>query len=538
LTSKRRILIVGGGTAGWLTAAYLAKFLALSERSHLEVTVLESPDIGVIGVGEGTFPTIRTTLQFLGIDELRFIRETSATFKQGIRFVDWASAPVGDQHHQYFHPFEAPYYTEGTSLVPYWLLQDAATQAPFAQAVTIQERVAHACRAPKRSTDAPYTAPLNYAYHFDAIKLAKLLAERARELGVQHVEATISSVPLDATGAIDHIETLQHGNFKADLYIDCTGFRAELIGQALGSTFKSVRSQLFADRALTCKLPQDRSGAPEAAFESCTIATAHEAGWTWDIGLNGARGLGCVYSSDHISDDRAAEILRTYICTNMGPGHDDVVTRRIPFAAGYREQQWVKNCVAVGLSAGFLEPLESTGLVLIEAAAGMIAEMLPHSGPMQAPARRFNQLMTARYENIVSFLKLHYVLSQRPEPFWRDNARADSIPDQLAEYLEQWKLRPPGRFDFGLDTETFAYFNYQYILYGMGFKTDLSAGRDDFAQVEEAHKLFAKIKRFGDRALVDLPGHRALIQQIHAQAGRPLGGVLVPPTGAAHRLKV
>ena len=126
--NKRRILVVGGGTAGWLTAAYLAKHLALSERSHLEVTVLESPDIGVIGVGEGTFPTIRTTLQFLGIDERRFIRETSATFKQGIRFVDWAHAPADGRRHQFLHPFEAPFYTEGTSLVPYWLLQDEATR--------------------------------------------------------------------------------------------------------------------------------------------------------------------------------------------------------------------------------------------------------------------------------------------------------------------------------------------------------------------------------------------------------------------------
>lgn len=515
--NKRRILIVGGGTAGWLTAAYLAKHLALSERSHLEVTVLESADIGVIGVGEGTFPTIRTTLQFLGIDEKRFIRETAATFKQGIQFMDWAHAPVGDQRHQYFHPFEAPFYTEGTSLVPYWLLQDQAARPPFAQAVTLQQRVAEARRAPKRASDGPYTAPLNYAYHFDAIKLAKLLAERAKELGVQHVEATLSGVYLAASGAIDRVDTLQHGSFSADLYIDCTGFRAELISQMTGAAFKSVRNLLFTDRALACKLPQDEA---DPVMESVTIATAHEAGWTWDIGLNGARGIGCVYSSDHISDDRAAEILRGYV----GPGHDDLVMRRIPFAPGYREKQWVKNCVAVGLSAGFLEPLESTGLVLIEAAAGMIAEMLPHSGPMEAPARRFNELMTARFENIINFLKLHYCLSARPEKFWRDNTDPATIPERLAEFLEQWKLRPPGRFDFVLDTETFAFFNYQYILYGMGFQTDLSAGRDDFPHTEEANRIFAKIQRFGDRALVDLPSHRALIQQIHAQGSRSSRG--------------
>ncbi|MDR7335055.1 tryptophan 7-halogenase [Roseateles asaccharophilus] len=507
--NKRRILIVGGGTAGWLTAAYLAKALRLAERPHLEVTVLESPDISTVGVGEGTFPTIRSTLQFLGIDEGRFIRETSATLKQGIRFVDWAQAPDSGGVHQFFHPFEAPFYAEDINLVPYWLLQDEATRPPFAQAMTLQQRVAEAQRAPKRAGEAPYAAPLNYAYHFDAAKLARLLADRARQLGVAHVQGTVNHVELDAGGAIRHVDTAEHGRFQADLYVDCTGFRAELIGGALGSEFKSVRDLLFVDRALACKLPFDGADTP---MESCTIATAHEAGWLWEIGLNGSRGIGCVYSSQHISDERAAEILRAY----CGAGHEELPMRSIPFAPGYREKQWVKNCVAVGLSAGFLEPLESTGLVLIEAAVGMIAEMLPHSGPMDAPARRFNELMTTRFDNIVNFLKLHYCLSQRPEPFWRDNANPATIPERLAELLEQWKLRPPGRFDFVLDTETFAFFNYQYILYGMGFATDLSAGRADFTQEAEATKLFAKIQRFADRALVDLPSHASLIRQINA----------------------
>jgi len=504
MTTKRRILIVGGGTAGWLTAAYLAKHLRLSERSHLEITLLESPDIGVIGVGEGTFPTIRSTLQYLGIDEHQFIRETSATFKQGIQFNDW-----GEKGQTFFHPFEAPFYAEDLNLVPYWLLQDEAQRPPFAQAMTLQTRVAEARRAPKRAREPAYAAPLNYAYHFDAAKLGQLLARHARSLGVGHVEATINHVALDESGAIDHVDTLSQGSFKADLYIDCTGFRAELIKQMPGTQLKSVRSQLFADRALACKIYDER---PPAAMESCTIATAHEAGWIWDIGLNGARGVGCVYSSAHLSDDRAAQVLQAY----LGPGHEQVATRSIPFPTGYREQQWVKNCVAVGLSAGFLEPLESTGLVLIEAAVGMIGEMLPHSGPIEAPARRFNELMTVRFENIVNFLKLHYCLSRRPEPFWRDNADPASIPERLADLLAQWRLRPPGRFDFVLDTETFAFFNYQYILYGMGFGTDLSSGRDDFPRAAEAAKLFAKIQRFADRALADLPSHQALIESINA----------------------
>lgn len=503
MASARGILIVGGGTAGWLTAAYLARFFA----GRIAITVLESPEIGIIGVGEGAFPTIRSTLQFLGIDEAHFIREASATFKQGIRFDDWLHAPGPDgERHCYLHPFEAPFYTEGASLTPYWLLQDPATRPPFAEAVTIQNRVAAAKRAPKRAGEGEYAGPLNYAYHFDARRLADLLRARAEALGVRHLEGMVTGVELAADGGVAGVVTGAHGTLSADLYVDCSGFRAELIGKALGSPFKSLKHQLFTDRALACKVPYDR---PDAPIESYTIAAAHEAGWTWDIGLEGARGIGTVYSSAHMSDARAAEVLRAYL------GHDDFKARIIPFEPGYREAQWVKNCVAVGLSGGFLEPLESTGVVLIEAAAAMIAELFPHNGPIDAPAARFNELIAARFDRIAAFLKLHYCLSRRDEPFWRDNADPASIPAELQALLDAWRWRPPSRFDFTLDLESFAFFNYQYVLYGMGFRTDLEAGRGDFPDVEGAEKLFARIRAFGERAAEELPGHRELVREIN-----------------------
>jgi hypothetical protein len=270
-----------------------------------------------------------------------------------------------------------------------------------------------------------------------------------------------------------------------------------------------VRGTLFADRAATCKLRYDD---PDAPIESYTIANAHEGGWTWDIGLAAARGIGCVYSSDHIGDEQALAILRDYV----GPLLKEDAVRIISFDSGYREQQWVGNCVSVGLSAGFLEPLEATGLVLIEAAVGMIAELFPHHGPVNAPARRFNQLMTARFENIVKFLKLHYCLSHRSEPFWRENADPATIPEELQELLRQWRYRPPGRFDFILDVESFAFFNYQYILYGMGFQTDLSAGRSDFPNVAAAQRLFDRIRMLSEKAARDLPSHRQLVSELAA----------------------
>ena len=509
---KRRILIVGGGTAGWLAAAYLARALELAASPHLEITLLESPDIGTIGVGEGTFPTIRETLKFLGIDEAHFIRRAGATFKQGVRFDDWQVTPGKGRHSHYFHPFEAPFYAEGTSLLPYWLLQDERTRPPFAQAVTIQDRVAGAGRAPKRPHEGDFTGPLNYAYHFDAARFAAVLAERATELGVRHLAGRLTGVTLDEHGAIDHVLTEEHGTLDADLYIDCTGFRAELIGKALGVPLRSVREHLFTNRAITCKLPYACADDP---IKSYTVATAHDGGWVWDIGLAEARGLGCVYSSDHLSDEQAADILAAH----LGAAGADLPTRLLSFEPGYREKQWVKNCVAVGLAAGFLEPLESTGVVLIEAAIGMIAELFPHNGPVDAPARRFNELITARFDTIVTFLKLHYCLSRRDEPFWRDNADPASIPERLLDLLEQWRYRPPGRFDFTLDVESFAFFNYQYILYGMGFRTDLSPVRSDFPNIAGARQIFARIENFSARATHELPAHRALIQQINAASG-------------------
>jgi glycine/D-amino acid oxidase-like deaminating enzyme len=506
----RSILIIGGGTAGWLTAAYLARFLDLADHPHRQITLLESPEIGTIGVGEGAFPTMRSTLRFLGIDETRFIRETSATFKQGVCFTDWLHAPQDGQRHRYFHPFEAPLYADAPGLVPHWLRQDKATRPPFAEAMTIQNRVAEARRAPKGPDEEAFTGPLSYAYHFDAGQLGRLLAERAVELGVRHVKDRLEDVVLDAAGRIDHVVSREHGPLRADLYIDCSGFRAELIGRALGVPFRSARPYLFTDRALACKLPYDR---PDAPLPSFTIAAAHEAGWTWDISLAGMRGLGCVYSSDHMDDARAAATLRAY----AGDRIDEVETRLLSFEPGYRERQWVGNCVAVGLSAGFLEPLESTGVVLIEAAVAMIAELFPHHGPIDAPASRFNTLMTARFDNIVSFLKLHYCLSRREEPFWRDNVDPASIPDRLKELLDQWRHRPPNRYDFILDLESFAFFNYQYILYGMEFATDLPSEATDLAAMRAAEKLLLKIRRYGERAADDLPSHRQLIDRINGQ---------------------
>jgi tryptophan halogenase len=508
----QNVLIVGGGTAGWLTAAFMARTLATATGAGVSITVVESSDIGIIGVGEGTFPSIRGTLAAIGIDEARFVRECNATFKQGIHFVDWVRPPGAPGADHYFHPFSLPSQRAGgPDLLPYWLLGADASGAAFAQASTMQKQVADAAHGPKRAGDGDYLGPLNYAYHFDAGRFATLLATHAKSLGVIHKMATVDTVTLAEDGSISGVVTGECGTLTADLYIDCTGFHAALIGKALGSPFRSVNDVLFVDSALAMQVPYATA---DAAIPSYTISTAHEAGWTWDIGLQQRRGIGYVYSSRYTDDIRAEQVLRSYI----GPAADAFTPRKLRLNVGYRDVQWVKNCVAVGLSGGFLEPLESSGIGLIETAAYLVSYLFPRDGDMEPVAKLFNDMMRARYERIVDFVKMHYCLTQRTDsPFWIDNTDTRTIPATLQEKLAMWRCRPPHRLDFVVDLEMYPPSSWQYVLYGMEFKTDLGPSRAAYPRMDEARHEFAMIQKMGQRALADLPTHRALVNSLCAR---------------------
>ncbi|OFA02321.1 flavin-dependent tryptophan halogenase RebH [Duganella sp. HH101] len=510
-TPVKNVLIVGGGTAGWLTAAFLARTLGADAGpgaggDSVRITLVESKEIGIIGVGEGTFPSIRGTLAAIGIDEARFIRECNATFKQGIKFTDWVRPPGTPGNDHYFHPFSLPSQRPGgPELLPYWLQGAAPAGVGFAAAATMQKRVADASHAPKRFNDADFMGPLNYAYHFDAGKFAALLSTHAQSLGVRHVLATVERVSLDGQGAIGAVHTREAGELTADLYIDCTGFRAALIGDALGTPFRNINDTLFVDRALAMQVPYDTADAP---IPSYTIATAHEAGWTWDIGLHQRRGIGYVYSSRHTDDARAEQVLRAYI----GKASDGLNPRQLKLNVGYREQHWVKNCVAVGLSGGFLEPLESSGIGLIETAAYLVSYLFPHDGDMAPVAKVFNEMMKARYERIVDFVKLHYCLTQRRDhAFWTDNTDPASIPASLRDKLAMWRRRAPHRMDFVVDLEMYPPSSWQYVLYGMEYPTAQYANASTLPRFDEARREFQMIEQMSQRALADLPTHRALI---------------------------
>lgn len=517
------IVIVGGGTAGWLTAALLAKRLGANKPDGVKITLIESTDIGTIGVGEGTFPTMRRTLRTIGVDEADFMRECSAAFKQGIKFVDWEHAPENGRHRHYYHPFNLPHLMPmAVDMTAYWLLGHAG-KVPLSDAVTLQDKVVDAQKAPKRIDDDPYDGPMNYAYHLDAAKFAVFLKKTGIKDGVRHLIGNVEKVELDEQGAISELVTKEHGVLKAGLYIDCTGFAGVLIGRTLGEPWRDVNHILFVDRAVAMQVPFAK---PDEAIFPATISSAHESGWTWDIGLDTRRGIGYCYSSKYSDDDRAEAVLRAYI----GPAAEKLNARRLKMRIGFRDRQWVKNCVAVGLSAGFLEPLESTGILQIEAAAHMIAEYFPRSGEMEDVAKHFSYVMRRRYECAVDFIKMHFFLSKRTDnPFWIDNVKPETATPALLEKLALWKRRPPNFLDFDTTYESFKYQSYQYILYGMGFHSDLGGNESAYPSVAEATREFRRVQAASQKAVAALPSHRALLDAIYKHGFRRKEGAASGP---------
>lgn len=513
----KSVLVVGGGTAGWITAAYLARTLGARAVDGIRITLVESPEIAAVGVGEGTFPTIRKTLRRIGLAEAAVIRECQASFKQGAKFVHWRGPPGSGVADHYLHSFQVAQEPNGLDLLPYWLLGVAGSDSNWDEVNTPQKLVADASRAPKLITHPDYEAPLNYAYHFDAAALAVCLRKQAVDSGVQHIADTVEAVNLAVDGSIRSVKTRANGELTADLFIDCTGFRAQLIGAALGVPYRSCRSVLFCDTALTLQVPYER---PDARVASYTIATAHEAGWIWEIGLAHRRGVGNVYSSAHTSDERAEEALRAY----LGASANGLTPRKIRFDAGYREINWHKNCVAIGLSSGFFEPLEATGIIFIEVAAVMLTTLFPWGGDLEIAAKQFNEIMRRRYERARDFIKLHYCISERRDSqFWRDNVDAASVPDSLQELLRTWRHRPPSSIDIDQNVDIFKEASWQYVLYGMGYKTDLRPRAGVLRYYNEARAAFAEIRRQAEFACRTLPTNHELITAVRTREfGEPV----------------
>jgi len=498
----RQVVVVGGGSAGWLTAAVLAADHPAHLPGGLEVTLVESPDVPIIGVGEGTWPTMRDTLHRIGVSESDFFRECDASFKQGSRFNRWVTGADDDY---YFHPFVLPQGYGEANLVERWL--DAFPQVPFADLASFQPHLCVQGKAPKQAATPEFAAVANYGYHLDAGKFSVFLRKHCTErLGVRHVLDHVDAITSGDGGDIASLKLRQGGVLAGDLFVDCTGMQSRLLGQHFEVPFISQKHVLFNDSALAVQIPYPAEDTP---IGSQTTSTAQRNGWIWDIGLPSRRGIGHVYSSAHTSDEAAEAELRAYI------GLDDIPPpRKLTFNPGYRERFWQRNCVAVGLSSGFIEPLEASALAMVELSANMISDDMPATREaMDIVARRFNETFRYRWERVIDFLKLHYVLSRRSDsPYWIDNR--ETVPERLAEMLTLWRHRPPSRSDFYRIEEVFPAASYQYVLYGMGFRSEAGGGLRRPDNAEASDNYFRETAGLTAKMLKALPTNRELIAHI------------------------
>lgn len=501
----RAIVIVGGGTAGWMTAGILAARFRPSRQDGLSITLVESANIGTIGVGEGTWPSMRETLQVIGIAEAEFLMACDASFKQASKFQDWLQPG-----HHYYHPFMAPRRFEEVNLADDWLVNNRPL--PFADFVSFQPALCDQDRAPKTLATPEYQPVANYAYHLDAVKFAELLKRHCVErLGVRHVVADVEAPISDDDGYLTGVHLAGGETLSGDLFVDCSGLKGLLIGGHFGSGLTDVRDQLFVDTALAIQVPYESAAAP---IPSTTLSTAQAAGWIWDIGLQSRRGTGYVYSSAFADEDEARATLSAYI----GDAEAGETARKIAINAGYRKQPWMKNCVAIGLSMGFVEPLEASSIVMIELAAKALADRMPTSrADMTVLAPRFNAGFAGRWAAIVDFLKLHYVLSRRDEPFWVANRRQETIPGSLRDLMQLWTTRTPGVEDFPQRAEIFPAASYQYVLYGMDFETIAPAWRHFDGDRRRMDMARQEVER-ARASVAQLPTNRAFLQSLRARS--------------------
>ena len=422
-TSIRDVVILGGGTAGWMTAAALAMHLGDGCRLHL----VESDDIATIGVGEATIPTIRSFNQLVAINEDEFLRRTQGTFKLGIEFVNWAR--IGDA---YIHGFGAI----GAPIGPvachhYWLKLRQMGRGSALERYSINTAACAKAKFMRSVPDMP-NSPLGdiaHAFHFDAGLYARYLRELSEARGVRRTEGKVAQVQLRADGGgIESLQLASGQQVKGDFFIDCSGIRALLIGDALGEPYEDWSHWLPCDRAIAVPCVSVQPLLPY------TRATAHSAGWQWRIPLQSRIGNGHVYSSRFMSEDEATSILMSHL-----DGKPLAEPRCIPFVPGRRRKTWVKNCVAVGLSSGFFEPIESTNIHLIQSAIGRVISLFPNRGFQQADIDEYNQQVQFEYERIRDFIVLHYKATERTDSAFWNHCRTMAIPDSLQHRIDLFR---------------------------------------------------------------------------------------------------
>lgn len=438
----KSVVIVGGGTAGWMSATYLQATFG----DRVSVTLVESGRVAKIGVGEATFSTVRHFFDYLGLTEEEWMPQCAASYKLAIRFENWRR--VGEH---FYHPFEHLPVTNGFTLADWWLrLGDQA--GSFDRDCFVIPHLCEARRAPRMrdgslfaseldgplsgSAPAEQRAQFPYAYHFDAELLARFLAGYGTERGVLRVVDDVVAVHQDERGWISHVTTQNHGELRGDLFLDCTGFRGLLINQTLGGRFESFQDVLPNNRAVALRVPRED---PRLGIDPYTTATAVGAGWIWTIPLYQRIGTGYVYSDEFCTPDEAERTLREF----AAPGMDDLAANHIRMRIGRNERSWIANCVAIGLSSAFVEPLESTGIFFIQNGIEQLVKLFPDAHWDQSIADAYNTQVARVVDGVKEFLVFHYRAAERGDtPYWKETG-IRQIPDRLAAAME----RSPALFD-------------------------------------------------------------------------------------------
>jgi len=502
----RRVVIAGGGTAGWVAACALTHQF----RDLLEITLIESEQIGTVGVGESTIPTIRTFHRLLGIDEREFMSAVAGSFKLSISFENWTRP--GDR---YFHPFG--YTGAGTwscEFHHFWLdslrrgmdsqLGDYCLESVASRGDRFALFDREVAGAPQwslrwaRNPNAPGRPELNYAYHFDAALYAAFLRGKAEGRGLTRIEGKVREVRQHADGDISALVMEDGQVVEGDLFIDCTGFRGLLIEQTLKTGYEDWNDWLPCNRAVAL---QTESVAPAVPY---TRAIAHEAGWRWHIALQHRVGCGWVFSSAHMSDDEAAARLTAAV--------DAPVVREawvVPFRTGRRLKAWNRNVVSLGLASGFIEPLESTSIHLTLSAVARLIHLFPHTGIDASLVDRYNEVSRAEMEHVRDFIILHYHLNQRDEPLWRD-CRAMTLPDALAQRIALFRDRG---YAWQGEDELFRLDSWTHVMLGQGVRPKAHHPLAQALSDADLERLFSAIRQPIDQAVAQMPTHQQFLER-------------------------
>jgi 2-polyprenyl-6-methoxyphenol hydroxylase-like FAD-dependent oxidoreductase len=495
----RRVVIVGGGTAGWMTALILAR--SLIERG-VEITLLESPAVGIIGVGEGSTPWLRGFFDSLGIEECEWMPACNATYKCGITFDGWSTKPGFER---YFHPFASM--LDNLTMKQFVHNVDARVNGADVDAhpdrFFIAASLAAHCRAPKAPERFPFD--IWHGYHFDAVLLGQFLHKKALERGVRYVSCHVTQANLAADGSIASVSTREGETIAADLFVDCSGFAGLLIEKALQTPYVSFSGNLFNDAAVALPTPIGEE------IPSETVSTAMRHGWAWKIPLTNRYGNGYVYSSGHCSADEAETELRRHLKLLDA----DVPARHLKMRIGRVTRHWNKNCLANGLAQGFIEPLEATALLFIQQTATAFVEVLEKGDLGEEAHQRFNERVNAHFDGTRDYIVTHYKTSSREDTeYWRANAANMNLSEPLQQLYAQWMSGKGIAAAVSQQAlgKGYPVFSWYAIMAGMGIFPD--GGQLHAPNVREGIYRMAEIDDLIERSSANFPEHRAALGHI------------------------